>query len=453
MTLRFPSRTTSLLSLVFDQTGIHAAHASLVRDQIETHPVDPLSIDLRTGDPTALGKQLGAHLDQAGIREKRCIVALPTEWFMTVSTALPDLPQADLDSLLQIEAEGGFPCEGDELHTVRSTQSLGGRTVMTQLAVRTSDISRMTDLLASAGLRPLRYTIQSAALPEALAEPDKGVLSLLLSETPPSLIVGAGNGISALRSLPSTLDEPAAVARDVRISFEESLDPVKASLRRIRILGSPRDCQAVESNLATWGSSLSISLESQEWSPAQSAAALARLGLQAIASLPNFLPPTPSRWERITRGYNGRRLRLGAALGAAALMAVVAAFAWREYEAWGLRDQWMQIKPQVDDLEGLQARIREFRPWHDTSYRTLNVLRLVTDVFPENGTVTAKSFEIRNQSSVTVTGVTRDNTALLASLEKLRQRPEVSSLKVEQIRGKSPAQFTFTFHIVRTPES
>lgn len=142
-----------------------------------------------------------------------------------------------------------------------------------------------------------------------------------------------------------------------------------------------------------------------------------------------------------------------ASLGAAALIALICAFAWQEYEAWRLRDQWLRIKPQVDELDGLQARIREFRPWHDASYRVLRILRLVTDVFPENGTVTAKSFEIRNQSAVTVTGITRDNTALLTSLDKLRQRPEISNLKIEQIRGKSPAQFTFTFHVERTPET
>lgn len=453
MKRRLSSRATSLLGLVFDQTGIHVAHASRVKEQIDTHSIDPLPLDLSKGDPAALGKQLAAHLEKSGLKEKRCIVALPTEWFMTVSTMLPDLPAADVDSLLQLEAESGFPCESDELYTVRSPQSLGGKTVMTQLAVRTVDINRMSELLTAAGLKPLRYTAQPAVLPEALAEKDQGVVSLLLSETPPSLIVGAGSGIAALRALPSSLDAPLALARDVRITFEESLAPVKSSLRRVRLFGAPRDCQAVQSPLAAWASALSVSLETQEWTPSHSAAALARLGLQKTDPLPNVLPPRPSRWEQWTQRYNGRRLRLVAALGAAALIALIGAFVWREYETWRLRDQWARIKPQVDDLEGLQARIREFRPWHDTSYRTLHVLRVVTDVFPENGTVTAKSFEIRNQSAVTVTGVTRDNTALLTSLEKLRQRAEVTNLKVEQIRGKSPAQFTFTFHVARTPET
>lgn len=324
---------------------------------------------------------------------------------------------------------------------------------MTQLAVRTVDINRMGDLLAAAGLKPIRFTAQPTALPEALAEADHAVLTLLLSDAPPSLLIGAGNGIAALRALPSSVDAPSTLARDVRISFEESLAPVKVALRRVRLFGAPGACEAVQSSLAPWASSLSITLETQEWTPARSAIALAQRGLEAGDTLPNLLPPRPSRWEQWTQRYSGGRLRMIASLGAAALIALICAFAWQEYEAWRLRDQWLRIKPQVDELDGLQARIREFRPWHDASYRVLRILRLVTDVFPENGTVTAKSFEIRNQSAVTVTGITRDNTALLTSLDKLRQRPEISNLKIEQIRGKSPAQFTFTFHVERTPET
>ena len=101
----------------------------------------------------------------------------------------------------------------------------------------------------------------------------------------------------------------------------------------------------------------------------------------------------------------------------------------------------------------MQDRIREFRPWHDTSFSTLSTLKLVTDVFPDTGSVTAKSIEIKGHSSVTITGSTRENAALLGALDRLRQRPEVTNLKIEQIRGKSPAQFTFSFQLVRVPSS
>ena len=111
------------------------------------------------------------------------------------------------------------------------------------------------------------------------------------------------------------------------------------------------------------------------------------------------------------------------------------------------------MKPQVTTLNAVGARIREFRPWYDTSYRNLSILRRVTEAFPENGAVTAKTFEIHGLStvSVSVTGVTRDNASLLKMVDQLRKIHDVADVKVEQIRGKSPAQFTFSFRWNGTP--
>lgn len=447
------SRKASLLGLVFSRRGIHVAHASGAADSIEAAPIDPLPVENVWNDPPQTAARLSEHLTRAGVRERRCIVALPAEWSMSVATELPGLPQADAESLLQLEAESAFPCERDDLFITRSTQTIDGVTIITQFAIRRTDVDRMSDLLSTAGLKPIRFTLHPAALPKPAEAADEGILSLLLSESPPSLTISFGKGMVTARTLTSTIETPAALVRDIRITFEECPPPIRRRIRKLRLLGEPSECQVIRELLAGWATSASISLEIAEWTLQQSAAAIASRGLQAAGELPNLLPPRPSRWEQWTRRYNRRRLRSAAALLAVAIVGIVAAFTWREYETWNLRREWAQIQPQVDELEGLQARIREFRPWHDTSYRTLQVLRLVTDVFPENGTVTAKSFEIRNQSSVTVTGVTRDNTALLASLEKLRQRTEVANLKVEQIRGKSPAQFSFTFQVTRTPES
>lgn len=70
----------------------------------------------------------------------------------------------------------------------------------------------------------------------------------------------------------------------------------------------------------------------------------------------------------------------------------------------------------------------------------------MTECFPENGSVTARSFEVHGTvPTVTVTGTARDNAALLRTLDELRKTREVQGLKIEQIRGKVPAQFTFTF--------
>lgn len=103
------------------------------------------------------------------------------------------------------------------------------------------------------------------------------------------------------------------------------------------------------------------------------------------------------------------------------------------------------MSPKVKDLEDVQARIRKFRPWYEEVPVSLGVLQRVTEAFPADGAVTAKTFEIRGGVAVSVTGVTRDQPSLLKTLEQLRATKEVAGVKVEQIRGRTPMQFTFDF--------
>ncbi|HTV75723.1 MAG TPA: hypothetical protein VMD57_01905, partial [Candidatus Baltobacteraceae bacterium] len=75
----------------------------------------------------------------------------------------------------------------------------------------------------------------------------------------------------------------------------------------------------------------------------------------------------------------------------------------------------------------------------------LAILRQLSLAFPEDGVVTAKTVEIRDDNSVSCSGVANDYAALLAMQAKLRTAAGVSDLKWDQIRGKNPAQFTFHF--------
>ena len=53
---------------------------------------------------------------------------------------------------------------------------------------------------------------------------------------------------------------------------------------------------------------------------------------------------------------------------------------------------------------------------------------------------------IRSGNVVNCSGTASDNAALLRMLNQLRGAEGVTDLKVDQIRGKSPMQFTFDFH-------
>ena len=103
------------------------------------------------------------------------------------------------------------------------------------------------------------------------------------------------------------------------------------------------------------------------------------------------------------------------------------------------------MSAQVSGLQKIEDQIQQFRPWYDDTYRSLSILRKLTLAFPEDGSVTAKTIEIRDGNQINLSGTARDNTALLAMQSRLRAADGVSALKVDQIRGKAPIQFTFDF--------
>src|SRR5207237_10564056 len=63
-----------------------------------------LALNPLTGDPELVGREIRNHLDQAGIRERRCAVRVPLGWALTVQTKVPVLPEADVAGFLAIEA-------------------------------------------------------------------------------------------------------------------------------------------------------------------------------------------------------------------------------------------------------------------------------------------------------------------------------------------------------------
>jgi len=125
---------------------------------------------------------------------------------------------------------------------------------------------------------------------------------------------------------------------------------------------------------------------------------------------------------------------------------VFGAFLIQQWQLVRLRSKWAKLSPKVTELATLQQQIRQYRPWFDDSFRCLSILQQLTLAFPEDGLVSTKTIEIRDMNTVTCTGVARDNAALLKTLSQLRAANGVSDLKVDQIRGKSPMQFTFDFH-------
>ena len=137
------------------------------------------------------------------------------------------------------------------------------------------------------------------------------------------------------------------------------------------------------------------------------------------------------------------------AVVAAAVLILIAAFGWLEYRRWKLQSEWSGMATQVTKLNGVQANITEFRPYYDTSFQSLTVMKGITDCFPDNGVIFAKSFEVRgttkpNIFTVTISGSARDNAAIGRVQDALRKLKEAEAVKIDKLSGKTPIQFTIS---------
>lgn len=454
-----PKPRTSVLGLNVAEGHLYAARAVRTKGNvtIEAAAAAPFALDVLQPDAEPVGRAIKQPLEAAGLRETACVVAIPARWVMTQHTKLPDLGPEDAASFLQLEAEKGFPVDPDQLMIVRSMQRSTDGTHVTQLAVRRDQIEQLATAVKAAGLKPISFSLGLAALPGAIPPAGSGRITVAAEAGGVTMLVAAGGGVAAFRTCESHLETEAgervlsgaAIVRELRLTFEQVAAELRAEVKQLCLIGDPALVRQLNASVTDWAKSAGLALQpvnpSEKSLAADLAASVARHVVEVGGSALEFLPPLPSRWSLLLARYNAKRLgTVGFAVAAIAVVTLLA-FGWQEFRRWSLSSEWGAMQAQVTMLDGVQARIREYRPFYDTSFRTLTIMRRVTECFPDNGSVSAKTFELHG-ATVTVSGQARDNAALLRTLEALRKVPEVQALKVEQIRGKTPATFNFTFH-------
>jgi hypothetical protein len=81
--------------------------------------------------------------------------------------------------------------------------------------------------------------------------------------------------------------------------------------------------------------------------------------------------------------------------------------------------------------------------------RTLTILKRLTEVFPQDGAVSAKTIELRHPAVVTCSGTARNRDVLIKTLDQLSAfTNEVAAVHIETTRGNTPLEFTFNFQWV-----
>lgn len=506
------SRLTSLVGLSLDGSKLEGVVLRRTNGSLASlgHFSVSLSLDPLTADPALVGREIRNHLDAAEIRERSCIFGLPLKWALTAHVEIPELPASDVSSFLALEAEHGFPCDVQTLQVATSLFRIpSGKQHALLIGFPKNHLTRIEQCLRAAKLNPISFTIGISALqpigdadglvrvgllPESrtatsartsavgddVRSPSSdirsadglvraGVLALAIGENSVALQATSGGGIASLRVLEGVLENegsrPAlrsdAIAREVRITLGQMPADLRDSFRSVRVFGSNGLARELADHLELRFESAGLNVEAvTNYSPnelgvlvpAQTQVSVPfSLAARRLAGRPipfEFLPPKVSTWQQLSTRYSSGKFRGAITAGAAVVAIVGGLFLYQQIRLWRVESQAKVIRDKVAQVEQVQDKIRQYRPWFDETVRGLTILRTLTQAFPEDGAVTAKTVEIRDLNTVVCTGTARDSRSLLQTVEKLRGMPNIHDVNLGPSRGQAPAiQFSFNFAV------
>jgi hypothetical protein len=346
-------------------------------------------------------------------------------------------------------------------------RATSGKQFATQVAVPINHLEQLERALKAAQLRPTSITLGVTALQSPEKESSNGVLALVLGDGSVDLQITCAGGVAVLRSLDSVYESESVqnrlstdlLLREIKITLGQLPGDFRDAVKRVRVFGRSEAARRFVNEAAPRLELMGMKAElveayaanefSKSLPPVVEVTAAFSVAARCVTGAPKvfeFLLPKVSAFQQLTQRFSSRKLGMIGAAAAVLLLLVGGAFSVQQYKLSQLRSKWDGMSAKVRELDEMQTQIRRFRPWFDSTFRNLSIVRKVTEAFPEEGVVTAKSLEIRDVSAVSCSGVANDNQALLKMLEQLRASKDVRDLKVDNIRGKTPLQFTFNFH-------
>ena len=464
-----PKRAGSVLGLALDGNRLEAvvlrrANGTLqVRQTVSTS----LALSPLTDDPELAGREIRNALDAAGIRERRCAVCLPTSWLLTLQTKVPDLPEADRDGFLQLEAERGFHSCPEALFIVHSIfKPAANEQYATLMAVPRDNLNTLERVLRAAKLKPVTFGLGIGALQPAASDTHR-VITLLVRSSAIDLQVSGGGGIVALRSLDGAIETQGAlkrisselIAREIRITLGQLPGTLAEGTGKIRIVGQGEMTRQFVQEISPRLTAMGLTVEASEKASnasfdkalpadlaASAAVALAAAWVRGAVTTPEFLPPKVQQWQLwMTKGLSTRKLIWVGEAAAAVVCCVLIAFGVQQWQLSGLRGQWAKMEPQVTELTAMQDEIKQFRDFYDSAAHNVSIWAKLAELFPKDSSVSLKTLEVRDQGNVTCTGVARDNDAFVRVFGKLSDATNEISDVHPETSGQKPMKFTVNF--------
>jgi hypothetical protein len=465
MTLFKPQRPTSVLGLSFDGSQLDGAvlkrtngHVALRQTFSATLTLDPL-----TGDTELVGREIRNHLEKNEVRERRCVVCLPLNWVMSLQVKIPELAEEDIPGFLQIEAERGFHSGPESLAIVNSRFTApNGEKFASIMAVSKHNLDQLENALRAAQLKPASFSIGTTALQPV----GKSAIALVPAIGSAGLQINCDGGIAALRTIDGVHETEGAqkrlfadlLAREIRITLGQLPEAVRNDLKVVRVFGRSDLAQRMAADIAPRLATMNLQVErveraaTESWgkvlppdAPASAAVALATRVLMDSATPFEFMPPKVNAFEQLTKRLKAGKLGPVGVTAAAVVLILLITLAVQVAIASHYESRWAKMEPNVKQLQDIQDNLKKYRPWFDESCRSLVVLRKLTEAFPRDGVVSAKSVEIRDQSNITCSGVARDKESFIKMFDKLSSSPGVTDVTVDQMQGDGPVQFTVNF--------
>ncbi len=443
-------RTRTALGIQIKSSGINV---NIVKFDGDTELVRSFAIlvgaDSVAANPDKAGATLAEQLRKEGVREKRCVVCIPPGWALSTATDLPDISDEDLRGYLEIQAEREFPIPVSDMRLAHSIYTLpDGKRRANIVAVPSKRLTAVERMLEVAGLRLVSLSLGLDRF--VPAGPSKGAMHFLANGTHIDLVIAAGGGIAALRSLSGSVAQGeeifdvAGFCREVRITLGGLPDLVRQQIREAHFRGPQSTaellCTTTRDQLQRMGVDPADIDRTAEGPNVALEAAENFLRSKPVAF--EFVPPQTKRWQVLLQRFDSKRRRWIVAGVLVFLFLPILAMIIQSRIESGLEAEWNGMKRKVSDLDDLQQNIRKYRPWFDPAPETLIVLEGVIASFPDSGEVWAKNLQVSEGQKVTCTGFAKNHAALLALLERLRARPEVSNLQLQQERGDAPIQFS-----------
>lgn len=426
----------------------------------------PLRADAILEDPERAGRELAALLEGAGIRERACVVCVPPGWAVSTGADFPEIAAEDLPSYLELRAEREFPMPASELLLTYSAYQVSGggrKATVAGLPRRKADAVRR--MLETARCRALSISLALEAGWAEESQDRPGGVNVIVNGDHVDIVVVTGGGVAALRSLPlpewsADAGEGAVpgdrIGRELRITLGRLPAPVRGDLQKARFVGPRQSAESLlehaQDHLRRLGLQGIVPTGRGEGGaqhesgaePSGLAVTVAERHLQGRPVLFEFVAPERTRWQIFLRRYDTRRHRwLAAAVIGCVVLPALLFFVRARVEA-GLGAKWAGMEKTVQELDSIQAQLRQFRPWFSNGSPSVEALAGLVSAFPDAGEVWASRIELKEASRLSCGGFARSQSAWMDFLDRLGKQPGVTDLQVSSVRGDNPVQFEFS---------